>query len=75
MIYQVRANLFFTEKDEARDFYRDCYLALSKSQVLNPGTEAQEAGLTELIANYHDQDPNQPCHVILSDTNEPLPGE
>lgn len=71
MFYQVRANLHFTEEDEARDFYHDCELALAKSSVINPDSENIEFGTIELIDNNHDQDPNQPCEIIQSANNKP----
>lgn len=64
MIYQVRASLLFTEEDEAIDFYHDCELALDKSTTINPDSDNIEISVAELIANNHDQDPNQPCELI-----------
>lgn len=71
MFYQVRANLYFDEEDEAKDFYHDCELAYLKSIICNPGTEAAEYSIIELIENHHDDDPNGPCHVIRSLTELP----
>ena len=71
MIYQVRANLFFDEQDEANDFYHDCELAWAKSDCLNPGLENFEPGTIELIENHHDDDPNEPCVVIQSEIHQP----
>ena len=73
MFYQVRANLFFTERDEAWDFYHDCELALKKTGVINPNSQNIEFGTIELIANNHDQDPAKPCAVIQLATNKPKP--
>lgn len=70
MFYQVRANLFFAEEDEALDFYHDCELALLKTGLINPLAENIEFSTIELINNNHDHDPNQPCEVRKSaDTN------
>jgi len=71
MIYQVRANLFFDEQDEARDFYHDCELALPKGISVNPGTDYSEVSVIELIENHHDEDPHAPCHLLASETTEP----
>jgi len=71
MIYQVRANLFFTDHDEAVDFYHDCELAFAKSIIVNPDSENAEFAVIELIQNNHDQDPNQPCDLEVMATNEP----
>lgn len=64
MIYQVRANILFTDQDEARDFFHDCELALDKGTTLNPDSENIEISIVELIANNHDQDPNEPCEIL-----------
>lgn len=71
MIYQVRANLYFTEFDEAKDFYHDCELAYAKSSICNPGTDTAEYGIVEAIENHHDDDPNGPCILIECLTNKP----
>lgn len=64
MIYQVRANILFTEQDEASDFYHDCELALGKGTKINPDSENAEYSIAELIENNHDTDPNQPCTLL-----------
>lgn len=73
MLHQVKANLYFTNEDEATDFYHDCELALTKSSVINPDQENMEFGTIELVSNNHDQDPNQPCELISSANNCPVP--
>lgn len=64
MIYQVRANLFFTEEDEAKDFYHDCQLAFTKAFDLNSDQLNAELSLIELIENHHDESPHAPCDCI-----------
>lgn len=64
MIFQVRANLFFAEEDEARDFFHDCELAWYRAHNVNPGQENAELSIAELIENHHDDDPNSICSVI-----------
>lgn len=71
MIYQVRANLYFTEHDEAVDFYHDCQVAFDKSTIVNPGTKAQEPGIIELIQNHHDENPTVDCYLIDKQDNSP----
>jgi len=71
MIYQVRANLYFESEDEANDFYHDCELAFAKSTLVNPDSENEESSRIELIENHHDQDPNEPCHVVAFRDNHP----
>ena len=68
MLYQVRANLFFDEEDEARDFYHDCQLAFHKAIAVNPDTTNRENSEIELIENHHDEDPNSPCLLLFKDT-------
>ena len=71
MIYQVRANLFFNEEDEARDFLYDCERAFPKSIILNPDSEAVEYSTIEEIENHHDEEPNAPCTLLRSLSNQP----
>lgn len=66
MIYEVQARLLFDKEDEARDFYHDCEVALPKTNLINPGTDIAERSAIVLIANHHDQDPNEECSVIES---------
>ena len=71
MIYQVRANLYFADHDEAVDFYHDCEVAFPKSTLVNPSSENAEYGIIELIENHHDTDPSEPCILEIMATNEP----
>lgn len=71
MFYQVKANLFFTESDEANDFFHDCQVALPKCSVVNPGDPNQEPSKIELILCHHDDNPNIPCEELASETNDP----
>jgi len=71
MIYQVRANLFFDKHDEAVDFYHDCEVAFPKSIIVNPNSENSEFATIELIENHHDDNPNSPCFIEITATNEP----
>lgn len=71
MIYQVRANILFNIEDEARDFYRDCQLALAKGSNINPDSDNIEISTIELILNRHDLNPNEPCSVILAADTAP----
>lgn len=71
MLYQVRANLYFEEEDEATDFYHDCQLAFAKSTLVNPDSENEEASTIELIQNHHDEDPNGACNSVTYRDNHP----
>jgi len=73
MIYQVRVNFFFDIEDEARDFYHDAEVAFPKTMVVNPDSKNSEYSIAELIINRHDDDPNSPCSLLLSQTNKPPP--
>lgn len=70
MIYQVRANLFFDERDEAVDFYHDCEVAFPKGITVNPDGVNAEYSIVELIENHHDENPNEPCTVEAVITTE-----
>lgn len=71
MIYQVRANLYFDEHDEAADFFHDCQVAHAKSIPVNPNSENAEFATIELIENHHDEEPNAECYLELFITNQP----
>jgi len=75
MIYQVRANIYFNDKDEARDFYHDCEVAYPKGIDLNPDTVATEFSIVQLIENHHDESPNAPCDCIERLCSYPPPPE
>lgn len=66
MIYQVRANFFFNEEDEARDFYHDCEMAFPKTMIVNPTENNAEVSIVELILCHHDEDPLSPCTVLAT---------
>lgn len=61
MIYQVRANMFFTEKSEAEDFVDNCQDALEKAVVVHPDEPNQQGCSVELIKCFHDETPTKPC--------------
>lgn len=67
MIYQVRASLFFTLEDEARDFYHDCEVAFPKATTINPDQVNLEESVIELIECHHDEDPTSPCPLLASE--------
>ena len=71
MIYEVQAKLLFDEEDEANDFLYDCERALAKSTVISPDSLAAEYGLIKLIENHHSDEPNAPCSLLQSLTNQP----
>lgn len=75
MFYQVRANIYFKDEDEANDFYDDCNKALAKGNVINPGTPEQEFSSIEEIHCAHDEFPHESCYPLDSDDNcPPVPG-
>ena len=71
MFYEVRARIYYTSEDEARDFYHDCALALIKGTVVNTGEQNEQFAFIELFENYHDSDPNEPCILLTSANNMP----
>lgn len=75
MIYEVRARLFFTKEDEAKDFYHDCEVAYPKATDINTDTVASEFSIVELIENHHDEAPTSPCDVTERICSYPPPPE
>lgn len=71
MFYQLRANLFFTDRDPINDIIEEIQHRWDKAQVVNPGTEAQECSEVEIVENHHDADPNEPCAELYHENNCP----
>lgn len=69
-IYQVRANLYFAEEDEAIDFLHDCELAFFKALDIRPDQPEAEFSTIELIENHHNQNPTAPCVCLKKITRE-----
>ena len=61
MIYEVRANLFFTEKADADRVVEALSLSLNRAVVVHPDEPDQEGSSVELIKCYHDETPTKPC--------------
>ena len=61
MIYQVRANVFFTQISDAEDLVAHIALKLDDAVVINPDEPNQQGCSIELIKCYHDQIPTKPC--------------
>lgn len=61
MIYEVRANIFFTDISDAEDLVSKCSLALVDAVVVHPDEPDQQGSSVELIKCYHDQTPTIPC--------------
>jgi len=73
MIYEVRARLLFDVEDEAKDFLYDCERALAKATTISPDSLAIEYSTIEEIENHHDEEPNEPCVLLSSLSNQPAP--
>jgi len=61
MIYQVRANIYFTKMSDAEDLISKVALAMVDAVVVHPDTPEQEGCTVELIKCYHDETPVKPC--------------
>lgn len=61
MIYEVRARLFFTDKDKAEDFVATVQDAMGDAVVVHPDEPNQQGCSVELIKCYHDETPTKPC--------------
>ncbi|MBA7634556.1 hypothetical protein ES703_42142 [subsurface metagenome] len=61
MIYQVRANIFFTALTDAEDLASKCITSLSDAVVVHPDESNQEGCRVEVIKCFHDETPTKPC--------------
>lgn len=61
MIYQVRANIYFTAITDAEELVEHCVSAMDNAVVVHPDEPNQEGCSVELIKCYHDETPTQPC--------------
>ncbi|GAI34381.1 unnamed protein product [marine sediment metagenome] len=73
MFYQVTMTCYFTEYDEAFDFFHDGDKALPKADVINPNQPNMEFSSIELLENHHDTDPSEPCKRLHYKDNQPPP--
>lgn len=71
MIYRVTAHLAFIDEDEARDFYHDCAIAITKSITLNPGQPNEERGHIYRETCHHDQYTTAPCEITAEEHTPP----
>lgn len=74
MIYEVRATMYFTDLEDADDFFDNCQDALEKATVVNPGQPNQECSQADLILCHHDDHPPESCHLGEHHDNCPPPG-
>ena len=61
MIYQLRANIFFTDKTDAEDLVDNCLDAMEKAVVVHPDEPNQQGCSVQLIKCFHDETPTKPC--------------
>lgn len=61
MIYQIRANIYFTTMVDAEDLVSKCALAMVDAVVVHPDEPNQQGCSVELIKCYHDETPTKPC--------------
>lgn len=64
MIYEVRAHIFFTDENDAKDYMENSLSYLKIGVVVNPDQENKQGCSIELIKCYHDETPTLPCEVI-----------
>lgn len=64
MIYEVRADIFFTEMTDAEDLVSLLASKLGDAVVVHPDQENQQGCSVELIKCYHDETPTKPCEEI-----------
>lgn len=68
MFYRVTADILFQSSDEARDFYRDCKLAIAKGVSIHVDQPNQERSTILHQQCFHDEDPPRPCIIINQET-------
>jgi len=73
MIYELRVNLFFWNREAIDDIVDKILDHFDDSAVVNPGSENQELSTFDIIKNHHDEDPNAPCEVLVHYDNQPPP--
>lgn len=61
MIYEVRANVYFTALSDAEDLTKYIASKFDDAVVVHPDEPNQEGSRVELIKCYHDQTPTLPC--------------
>lgn len=70
MIYEVRANVFFTQITDAEDLVKHIAAKLDDAVVVHPDEPNQQGCSVELIKCYHDETPTKPC-VFCGDLHCP----
>ncbi|GAH38417.1 unnamed protein product [marine sediment metagenome] len=73
MIWEVKADFFFDDEDEAKDFYHDCEMAFPKTRTINPDQPDAEPSHAELIENHHEEHPHTSCILLESIESSPPP--
>lgn len=64
MIYRIRIDLAFTDKDPCDDILDKARGHLHDAIVINPGQLDEERGYASLEKCYHDEHPARRCEVI-----------
>lgn len=71
MIYQLRANLYFSDPDAIYDILDKINDHFDDATAVNPDSENAEFSVVEVILNHHDEDPNASCDLVTSRSNQP----
>lgn len=72
MIYELRIDVYFTDKDAFDDAVDKLNDGKDQMTVINPGQPDQQCSVIDQIENHHDQSPLKPCHLINHWDNCPL---
>lgn len=71
MFYEVRFTGYF-DSLAIPDQIKQALLAVwSHTHVINPGQENQECSTVDVLKNFHDENPHQPCEPIFHKDNCP----
>lgn len=73
MIYELRVDLFFHDREAIDDIVDKILDHFDDSAVVNPYSDNQEVSTFDIIENHHDEDPNASCQVLAHYDNQPPP--
>jgi hypothetical protein len=71
MLYQIRANLYFSNEAPTRAIREALQKLWSQALVVNAGQPHAEPSEIEVIENHHDTDPAAPCVLLYHLKKQP----
>lgn len=61
MLYRIRLDLAFTDRDPAQDILDKARDHIDEAVIINPGQPNEEKGFLDMEECYHDQDGTPHC--------------